>query len=117
MYKERKGMGLDSPLMPNKLPGYIFFLPSFSSSSSSSSPSLGKGDREMFDQRARKDLKKCISIYHVLVGCITTDAASTAFVFSHHPHTHTHTHTQFSHSQIIEAYITYQLQVHVANKI
>ena len=53
-------MGLDSPLMANELPGYIFFLPSFSSSSSSSSPSLGKGDREMFDQRARKDLKKCI---------------------------------------------------------
>ena len=24
--------------------------------------------REMFDQRARKDLKKCISIYHVLVS-------------------------------------------------
>ena len=66
MYKERKGMGLDSPLMPNELPGYIFFLPSFSSSSSS--PSLGKGDMEMFDQRARKDLKKCISIYHVLVS-------------------------------------------------
>ena len=63
MYKERKGMGLDSPLMPNELPGYIFFLPSFSSS-----PSLGKGDRKMFDQRARKDLKKCISIYHVLVS-------------------------------------------------
>ena len=63
MYKEGKGMGLDSPLMPNELPGYIFFLPSFSSSSS-----LGKGDREMFDQRARKDLKKCISIYHVLVS-------------------------------------------------
>ena len=59
MYKETKGMGLDSSLslMPNELPGYIFFLPSFSSSSS---PSLGKGDREMFDQRARKDLKKCI---------------------------------------------------------
>ena len=70
MYKERKGMGLDSPLMPNELPGYIFFLPSFSSSSSSSSssPSLGKGDREMLDQRARKDLKKCISIHHVLVS-------------------------------------------------
>ena len=67
MYKERKGMGLDSPLMPNELPGYIFFLPSFSSSSSSS-PSLGKGDREMLDQRARKDLKKCISIHHVLVS-------------------------------------------------
>ena len=65
MYKEGKGMGLDSPLMPNELPSYIFFLPSFSSSSS---PSLGKGDREMFDQRARKDLKKCISIYHVLVS-------------------------------------------------
>ena len=65
MYKERKGMGLDSPLMPNELPGYILFLPSFSSSSS---PSLGKGDREMFDQHARKDLKKCISIYHVLVS-------------------------------------------------
>ena len=65
MYKERKGMGLDSPLMPNELSGYIFFLPSFSSSSSS--PSLGKGDREMFDQCARKDLKKCISNYHVLV--------------------------------------------------
>ena len=31
MYKERKGMGLDSPLMPNKLPGYIFFLSSSSS--------------------------------------------------------------------------------------
>ena len=61
MYKERKGMGLDSPLMPNELPDYIFFLPSFS-------PSLGKGDRKMFDQRARKDLKKCISIYHVLVS-------------------------------------------------
>ena len=63
-------MGLDSPLMPNELSGYIFFLPSFSSSSSSSSPpSLGKGDREMFDQRARirKDLKKCLSIIHVLV--------------------------------------------------
>ena len=44
MYKERKGMGLDSPLMPNELPGYIFFLPSFSSSSSS--PSLGKGDTQ-----------------------------------------------------------------------
>ena len=57
MYKETKGMGLDSPLMPNELPGYIFILPSFSPSSS---PSLGKGDREMFDQRARKDLKKCI---------------------------------------------------------
>ena len=27
-------MGLDSPLMPNELPGYIFFLPFFSSSSS-----------------------------------------------------------------------------------
>ena len=66
MYKERKGMGLDSPLMPNKSPGYIFFLPSFSSSSSS--PSLGKGDRGMFDQRARKDLKKFISIYNVLVS-------------------------------------------------
>ena len=65
MYKERKGMGLDSPLMPNELRGYIFFLPSFASSSS---PSLGKGDREMFDQRARIDLKKCISIYHVLVS-------------------------------------------------
>ena len=53
--------------LPNELPGYIFFIPSFSSSSS---PSLGKGDREMFDQRARKDLKKCISlsIYHVLVS-------------------------------------------------
>ena len=37
-------MGLDIPLMPNELPGYIFFLPSFSSS-----PSLGKGDREMFE--------------------------------------------------------------------
>ena len=70
MYKERKGMGVDNPLMPNELPGYTFFLPSFSSSSSSSSssPSLGKGDREMLDQRARKDLKKCISIYHVLVS-------------------------------------------------
>ena len=34
MYKERKGMGLDSPLMPNELQGCIFFLPSFSSSSS-----------------------------------------------------------------------------------
>ena len=66
MYKEKKGIGLDSPLTPNKLPGFIFFLPSFSSSSSS--PSLGKGGREMFDQRARKDLKKCISIYHVLVS-------------------------------------------------
>ena len=67
MYKERKGMGVDNPLMPNELPGYTFF--SFSSSSSSSSsPSLGKGDREMLDQRARKDLKKCISIYHVLVS-------------------------------------------------
>ena len=67
MYKERKGMGLDSPLMPNEWPGYIFFLPSFSSSSS---PSLGKRDMEMFDQRVRKDLKKCISlsIYHVLVS-------------------------------------------------
>ena len=43
MYKEMKGMGLDSPLMPNELPGYIFFLPSFSSSSS---PSLGKGDTQ-----------------------------------------------------------------------
>ena len=42
MYKERKGMGLNSPLMPNELPGYIFFLPSFSSSS----PSLGKGDTQ-----------------------------------------------------------------------
>ena len=62
MYKERKGMGVDNPLMPNELPGYTFFLPS------SSSPSLGKGDREMLDQRARKDLKKCISIYHVLVS-------------------------------------------------
>ena len=60
-------MGLDSPLMPNELLGYIFFLSSFSSSSSSS-PSLGKGDRKMFDQRATKDLKKCISIYHVLVS-------------------------------------------------
>ena len=60
-------MGLDSPLMPNELRGYIFFPPSFASSSSSS-PSLGKGDREMFDQRARIDLKKCISIYHVLVS-------------------------------------------------
>ena len=58
-------MDLDSPLIPNELPGYIFFLPSFSSSSS---PSLGKGDREMFDQRTRKDLKKCISINHVLVS-------------------------------------------------
>ena len=29
MYKEKKGMGLDSPLMPNKLPGFIFFLPFF----------------------------------------------------------------------------------------
>ena len=69
MYKKKKGMGLDSPLnlMPNELPGYIFFLPSFSSSSSSSL-SLGKGDREMFDQRARKDLKKCISTYLVLVS-------------------------------------------------
>ena len=53
-------MGLDNPLMPNELRGYIFFPPS--------SPSLGKGDREMFDQRARIDLKKCISIYHVLVS-------------------------------------------------
>ena len=65
MYKERKGMGLDSRLMLNELLGYIFFLPSFSSSSS---PSLGKGDSEMFDQRATKDLKKCISIYKVLVS-------------------------------------------------
>ena len=40
-------MGLDSPLMPNELPGYISFLPSSSSSSSSSSsPSLGKGDTQ-----------------------------------------------------------------------
>ena len=52
----KKGMDLDSPLKPNELPGYIFFLPSFSSSSSF--PSLRKGDREMFDQSARKDLKK-----------------------------------------------------------
>ena len=68
MYKERKGICLDSPLMPNKLPGYIFFLPSFSSSSS---PSLGEGyiqSGKFFYQRARKDLKKCISIYHVLVS-------------------------------------------------
>ena len=41
----KKGMGLDIPLMPNELPGYIFFLPYFSSSS----PSLGKGDREMLE--------------------------------------------------------------------
>ena len=53
--KEKKGMGLDSPLMPNKLPGFIFFL--FFSSSSSS---LGKEDMETFDQRTRKDLKKRI---------------------------------------------------------
>ena len=57
MYKEKKEMGLDSPLMPNKLPDFIFFLPSFFSSSA---PSLGKGDMETFDQRARKDLKKFI---------------------------------------------------------
>ena len=63
MYKERKGMGLDSPLMPNELPGYIFFLPSFLLLLLL----LGK-ETEMFDQRARKDLKKCISIYHVLVS-------------------------------------------------
>ena len=62
MYKERKGMGLESPLMPNELPGYIFFLPSFSSS-----PFLGKRDREMFDERARKDPEEIIN-------------ASTAFV-------------------------------------
>ena len=112
MYKEleRKGMGLDSPLMPNELPGYIFFLPSFSSSTSSSSPSLGKGDREMFDQRARKDLKKYINLSCLsqLVGYIT-DAASTAFVLLPlitPPPTHTHTHTQFSHSQITEADIS-----------
>ena len=61
MYKERKRMGLDSPLMPNELPGYIFFLPSFSSS-----PSLRKLDTEMFDQRARKDVKKCIDIAHFI---------------------------------------------------
>ena len=65
MYKEKKGMGLDSPLMPNKLPGFIFFLPPFFSSSS---PSLGKVVMETFDQRARKDLKKCIWIYQVLVS-------------------------------------------------
>ena len=59
MYKERKGMGLDSLVMPNELLGYIFFLTSFSSSFS---PSLGKGDREMFDQRTRKVLKKCINL-------------------------------------------------------
>ena len=61
----KKGKEWYSPLMLNALPGYIFFLPSFSSSSSSP---LWKGDREMFDQRARKDLKKCISVYHVLVS-------------------------------------------------
>ena len=59
-------MGLDTPLMPNEMLSYIFFLPSFSYFSSSSP--LGKGDREMFDQHARKDLKKCISVYHVLVS-------------------------------------------------
>ena len=37
-------MGLDSPLMPNELPGYIFFLSSLAPSSSS--PSLGKGDTQ-----------------------------------------------------------------------
>ena len=110
MYKERKGMGLDSPLMPNELRGYIFFLPSFASSSSSSSPSLGKGDREMFDQRARIDLKKCLSCLSQLVACIT-DAASTAFVLLPliTPPPNTHTYTQFSHAQITEADISYQL--------
>ena len=40
--QKRKGMGLDRPLLPIELAGYIFFLPFFSSSSSS----LGKGDRK-----------------------------------------------------------------------
>ena len=55
-----------------------------------------------------------LSCLSQLVGCIT-DAASTAFVLLlliTPP-----THTQFSHSQITEADISYQLQVHVANKI
>ena len=74
MYKEKKGMGLDSPLIPNKLPGFIFFLPSFVSSSS---PSLGNGDMKTFDQRARNDLKKCMNLsgHSQLVGCVTDAAA------------------------------------------
>ena len=77
----------------------------------------------MFDQRARIDLKKCIyinlSCLSQLVGCIT-DAASTAFVLLpliNPPPPNTHTYTQFSHAQITETDISYQLQVHVANKI
>ena len=102
-------MGLDSPLMPNELPGYIFFLFSFSSSSS---PSLGKGGREMFDQRARKDLKKCIinlSCLSQLVGCITGYCKHSLCLITPPPPP-----PQFSHSQMTEAY---QLQVHEANKI
>ena len=56
-----------------------------------------------------------LSCLSQLVGCIT-DAASTAFVLLPLI-TPPHTHTQFSHSQITEADISYQLQVHVANKI
>ena len=58
-----------------------------------------------------------LSCLSQLVGCIT-DAASTAFVLLPliTPPL-THTHTQFSHSQITEADISYELQVHVANKI
>ena len=58
-----------------------------------------------------------LSCLSQLVGYIT-DAASTSFVLLPLI-TPTHTHTQFSHSQITEADISYQLQVHVglANKI
>ena len=57
-----------------------------------------------------------LSCLSQLVGCIT-DAASTAFVLLPLITPPPHTHTQFSHSQITEADISYQLQVHVANKI
>ena len=50
IYKKKR-MGLDEALMPKESFRYISF----------SSPSLEKGDREIFDQCARKGLRKIIS--------------------------------------------------------
>ena len=70
-------------------------------------------------EKTRRNELYQLSCLSQLVGCIT-DAASTAFVLLpliNTPPPPPHTHTQFSHSQITEADISYQLQVHVANKI
>ena len=45
----KKGMGLDKTLMQNELSGYIFFLLLLFLLFFVTSPSLGKGDREMSD--------------------------------------------------------------------